>query len=456
MRCYECWNDVAAVPILEADAASMALARQQQIDAARDAKRALQRRRLRQLRLTSLAIFAVAASWFGYRTFIYEPPPVPLAAQPGIQLATGAAVWGIDAGDAGGLRATTAATALGDASALAWTRELGAPPVAPPIASADRIYAALEDARIVALDAATGEPVWTHQLPNQPVAAPSLAGGRLYVPQIAGRLLVLDGATGAPVLESPAATTSFTTSPLVSDGIAYIFGSGQLLAFDATTGANLWSHPIASNWAFVTPVLAGRYIAVATGNRTLIFDRLAGRQTYYYEFERAQPFSIVLAEDTVYTLSSRFGAAIDVESRRPWWEGGRKYWNQFWIWGMASEPPPPPSEWVTRRPPRDGFPVAVAADRLLVAGAGGDLRAISRLDGAPLWQVRTPEIAGAPTLAADGLLVVHHQSLALYDPADGRLLIDRPLPGDADLDSAIVTSHGTYALAKDGRLLALR
>ena len=456
MRCYECWNDVAAVPVLEADAASIALARQTQIDTRRDAKRASQSRRLRQIRLATFAILAVAVSCFGYRTFIYQPPPVPLGVERNLQLATGPDLWGIDAGDVRGTRSTTATTALGDGSSLAWQRDLGAAPVAPPIASADRVFAALHDGRIVALDAASGASVWTYQLPNEPVAAPTLAGDRLYVPQIAGRLLVLDATTGAPVVESPAATTAFTTSPLVADGIAYIFGTGQLLAFDATTGKQLWLERIDSNWAFVTPVLSGRYIAVATGDRTLIFDRLAGRQTYYYEFERAQPFSIVVADDTIYTLSSRFGAAIDIESRRPWWESGRKYWNQLWIWGMASAPPPPPSDWVTSRPSRDGFPAAVAPDRLLVTGAGGDLRAISRADGSPLWQVRTAEIAGAPTLAADGLLVVHAHSLGLYDPANGQIMRERALPGEAALDSAIVTSHGTYALAQDGHLFALR
>src|SRR5829696_2319402 len=98
MRCYECWNDVAAVPVLEADAASIALARQTQIDTRRDAQRASQSRRWRQIRLTTFAILAVAVLWFGYRTFIYQPPPVPLGLQPNVQLATGPDVWGIDAG----------------------------------------------------------------------------------------------------------------------------------------------------------------------------------------------------------------------------------------------------------------------------------------------------------------------------------------------------------------------
>jgi outer membrane protein assembly factor BamB len=455
-RCYECWNDVAAVPVLDPDIASVALVRQVERDAKVAAQRVQRQRRWQRVRQATIALLVLATAWYGYRTFIYEPPPVPPGTQPELALATPPGTWPIDGADAGGSHTTTASTALLRNGAISWSRELNGEPGGPLIADGERVYATFQDGRVVALDARSGAPAWTHELATRPVASPTIADGRLYVPQVTGRLLVLDAVTGEAIIESAATTTSFTTSPLIADGIAYLFGSGRLLALDAATGELLWSQVIESNWAFVTPVLSGRHIAVATGNRTLIFDRIDGVQTYFYEFERAQPFSIVIADDTVYSLSARFGAAIDIESRRPWWEGLRKYWNQLWVWGMAKEPPPPPSLWVTRRPPRDGFPVAVAPDRLLVGGAGGDLRALSRDDGAPLWQVRTPAILDAPVLAADGLLVAHEHSIALYDPGDGQRRAERAIPGDANLASVIVTGYGAFTLAADGRLTALR
>lgn len=464
-RCYECWNDVASAPILEPEASAAALARQTEADLAVSADRARRRERLKRLRRASTTVVILALAVLAYRLFLYTPPLPPLATQPSMQLDVSAATWPIEGGSLAGTRATDARPAL--AGAAAWTIALGVAPRTPLVAGADRLIAALENGRIVAIDARSGSTLWTAELPNPPVAAPTLAAGRVFVPQLSGRLLVLDADTGAPIYETPVVSTSFSTSPMVADGIVYLFGTGELVAFDAATGRLLWSQDIDSGWAFVTPVMAGAHIAVATGDRTLIFDRLRGTQTYYYEFERAQPYSIVLADDTVYSLSARFGAAMEVTSERPWWEYGRIYWTQFWVWGMAPEPPPPPSLWVTSRPPRDGYPVAVAADRILVAGNTpparnaaplGDLRAVARSDGAPLWQKQVDPIVAAPTLTADGLLVVHAQRLALYDIGDGRMLAERTLEvaAGATLESTVVTSHGTYAITSDGVLFALR
>ncbi len=464
-RCYECWNDVASTPVLPAAEGADARANQAASDDATRAARALRRQRWRRVRRATGAFFVLAVLAFGYRAFVYTPPLPPPASQPALQLESSAAVWPIESGSLAGTRSTTASAAL--AAPAGWTVELGSPPKTPLIAGADALFAALDDGRIVALDVATGRERWTLQLPNPPVAAPTLAADRLYVPQLSGRLLIVDARSGAPILETPTVSTSFTTSPMVADGVVYLFGTGEIVAFDAATGGRLWSQKIDSNWAFVTPVLAGPHIAVATGDRTLIFDRATGRQTYFYEFERAQPYSIVLADDTVYSLSGRFGAALDVRSERPWWERGRIVWTQFWVWGMASQPPPPPSLWVTSRPPREGFPSAVAADRVLLAGNTalvrnaapmGDLRAIARADGAPLWQQQVKLITAAPTLTPEGLLISHAGGLALYDIQDGHLLAERALdlaPG-APPTSVVVVSHGTYALAKDGRLIALR
>jgi outer membrane protein assembly factor BamB len=453
-RCYECWNDVSSAPVLSAHEGIRAIARQTATDLEEKAALAKRRAFWRRVRKVAIAFGAGVMTTVIYWTMIYSPPPPPPGSNPSLQTTVGDSTWPIESGGLSGARVSAVAPAL--TGGQPWALELGSAPATPMIASAEHVYLSLEDGRVVAIDARTGAEAWTHRLQNPPVAAPTLAAGRLYIPQLSGRVMILDAGSGEVFLETPVVPTSFTTSPMVVDGVVYLFGIGALVALDAETGARLWSQRIESNWAFVTPVLDGRYIAAATGDRTLIFDRLAGSQTYYYEFERAHPYSIVLADGTVYSLSARFGAAIDIESERPWWEGWRKYWNQFWIWGMAPAPPPPPSLWVTSRPPREGYPVAVAPDRLLVADATGDLRAISRADGSPLWQQRVEAIAAPPILTPAGLFLLHAQRLAIYNPENGELVTERALPGPAALESAIITSHGTYLLAEDGRLTALR
>ncbi|MCC6236753.1 MAG: PQQ-binding-like beta-propeller repeat protein [Dehalococcoidia bacterium] len=454
LRCYECWNDVANVPVLAAQEGIRAIARQTAADLA--AQSALERRRAfwRRVRKVTIAFAAGVLTTVLYFGFIYEPPLPPPGSEPGVTMTAEDGTWPIDGRTLAGTRATTLVPQLG--AGAGWSTPLGEGPRVPLVAGADLLYVCLEDGRILAIEQATGREAWSHVLANPPVAAPTLASGRLFVPQVSGRLLALDAATGDVVLETPVYPTAFTTSPMIVDGVAYLFGTGAIVALDATTGVRLWTQRVESNWAFVTPVLSGRYIAVATGDRTLIFDRVRGQQTYFYEFERAHPYSIVLAEDTVYSLSSRFGAAIDIHSERPWWESYRKYWNQFFVWGMAPEPPPPPSEWVTSRPPRDGYPAAVGADRLLVAGPTGDVRALSRADGSPIWQEQVDAVTAPPVLTGAGLLLLHPTHLAVYDPGDGHVVASRAMPGTARLESAVVTSSGTYVIAEDGQLTALR
>ena len=454
LRCYECWNDVAAVPVMAPHEGIRAIARQSAVDLA--AKSARERRKAfwRRVRKVTIAFTAGVLTTVIYFGFIYEPPAPPPGSDLGITMASDEGAWPIEGGTLAGTRATTLSPNLG--AVAAWSSALGATLRVPLVAGPELVYACLDDGRIVAIEQGTGREAWSYSLANPPVAAPTLASGRLFVPQVSGRLLALDAATGAVVLETPVYPTAFTTSPMIVDGVAYLFGTGAIVALDASTGVRLWTQRIASNWAFVTPVLAGRFIAVATGDRTLIFDRVRGQQTYFYEFERAHPYSIVLADDTVYSLSSRFGAAIDVHSERPWWESYRKYWNQFFVWGMAPEPPPPPSEWVTSRPPRDGYPAAVTSDRLLVAGPTGDVRAVSRSDGSTIWQQQLERVTAPPLLTGSGLLLLHPTRLAVYDPGDGHLVASRPMPDGATLDSAVVTARGTYVAAEDGTLTAFR
>lgn len=451
-RCYECWNDVAEVPTLEAEEAARLRARQDREDAILAGARARRRQRLRWVRNIVAATVVILLGWWVYQTFVYEPPPVPLPSSNARNTTATAGAWAISGGDLGATRSSPLPSRVG--ATEAWAADLGSPVVEAPVFDGERLYAALEDGRLVALDPASGAVEWTHPLSNAPFAAPTVAGDRLYVAERQGRLLVLDTASGDTLFETTTARRSFATSPLVIDGMAYVFGIGEVYGFDAENGELLWRREVSGNWAFVTPVVEGRYIAAATGDRVLIFDRLSGQQTYFYEFERAQPYSIVLDDGTVYAASGRFAAALDIESRRPWWESYRKYWNQFWIWGFTGAPPLPPRIWTAGEPPEDGFPMAVGPARLYVAGEGGDLVAISREAGDEVWRAKTAAISGPPTLTSDGLVVVHEDGIALHDPSDGRVLREQRFEGRA-LQAVTVTGAGTF-VAHEGGILALR
>jgi len=452
-RCHHCWNDIAGASLLEPAEAERRLALEERIDAERLATAARRRRQARTIRRTGFAMLVALVAWWGYRAFIYEPPPVPTPSSTERHTVASADTWPIAGGDLGATRRTEASAALDGAEA--WRTDLGGGPATVAVSDGERLYLTLLDGRIVALDVETGAELWTYRLQNFPFAAPTVAGDRLYVPLRQGILMAIDVHTGEDVGQSGATQTSFGTSPLVAGGMAYVFGTGELYGFDAETLERLWTVPIPSNWAFVTPALDGQYVAVATGNRTLAFDRVSGRETYFYEFERAHPYSIAIADGTIYTISPRFGAALDLASRRPWWEGVRAVWNQFWLWGMAPEVPPPASLWVIPEPPSEGLPVAIADDRLLLASAAGDLRAVDRANGKDLWRIDVAPLMQGPLLTPAGVLAVHPDRIVRYDLADGSVLGERVFEG-ASLFDAVVTARGTFVTTSTGSVIALR
>jgi outer membrane protein assembly factor BamB len=61
-----------------------------------------------------------------------------------------------------------------------WQRDLGSPLSAPPAPSADRLYLALKDGRILAMSLQTGDEIWSQKL-AEPAAGMLPAGDRLFV-----------------------------------------------------------------------------------------------------------------------------------------------------------------------------------------------------------------------------------------------------------------------------------
>ena len=350
-RCQHCLRDIARAKILEPDVAKRRLARQAVVEAERAAAAASHLRRVRYLRVLGVLLLLGLIGWWSYKLFIWEPPLVPLPSSAERTVISTADSWPTSGGDLAGTRSTSASPQLeGDA---AWSIELGVAPGTAMVADSERLYVTTVDDRIVALDLDDGNVAWEHQLSVVPFAAPTVAGDRLYVPMRAGQLLALDSGTGEEVFASLTQSTRFGTSPLVDDGVAYVFGIGAMFGFDAETGELLWRTEIDSPWGFVNPVLDDGFVATATGDRSLVFDRLTGLESYFYEFERANPYAIALVDGDVYTFSSRFGTAYEVESRRPWWEGTRAAWEQFWIWGMAPDVPAAAGA-LGREPPSEG------------------------------------------------------------------------------------------------------
>lgn len=165
----------------------------------------------------------------------------------------------IDRGSVGGLE-------------RAWTLRTGVPGVfeATPVARDGHLFLSTPTAGsrqdVLRVDGATGEVVWRRSLsvgaarpdPTRASRGVALGGGRVYVGTLDARVVALDAATGETIWEvrtaDPSAGYQHKQAPLYHDGTLYLGVSGGPLgirgfvrALDAATGAERWNwHSIPS------------------------------------------------------------------------------------------------------------------------------------------------------------------------------------------------------------------
>lgn len=452
-RCPHCLADVTQSAVLGVAAAEQ----HAEADRVDDAQRAQRRRRRsqREIWIRRGIVGAVLAyvAWWGYSTFIYEPPPVPIASSPAIALATAPEAWPIEGGNLGGTRAAQAPSTIGGTAA--WTVDLGGAMKTAMITDGDRLFVASDTNEIVALDVATGDQLWAQPLQNAPYSAPTVAGDLLYVALLQGKVIAFNVVTGEVAWEGPNSVGTFPSSPIVADGIVYVFGTHGVFGFDALTSERLMAVEHESTWATITPVIDGPYVSAAGGSDVKVVNRESGLQSYFLEFARSEPYSLIAADGEVFAIYRGTASAFDVTSQRPWWERFRAAWSQAWVIGWAPPPTAPPTIWFGGDAPRESLPAVLGEDRILIAGRAGELVALSRATGETLWSTTTAVAVAPPVLATDGLLLAHRNGLSLVDPATGDTILERPLP-DVVLTRIMVTTHGLFIGAADGTVRLLQ
>jgi outer membrane protein assembly factor BamB len=127
-----------------------------------------------------------------------------------------------------------------------------------------------EAAAIVALKAATGQPLWTH---DQAAAYPlACAGGLLYTPSDSS-LLALDMRTGRPVWSS--GYDGGPATPVIADGVAFATANGSLtskiVALNASTGALRWEISSPDMPAYVRLVVVDGILCAYAGREGAAF-----------------------------------------------------------------------------------------------------------------------------------------------------------------------------------------
>ena len=405
---------------------------------------------------------AVLVARWAWDNYLSTPSPLPLpaSASPGLEAEPLREAWPTPGGGLRQDRATEASPAIGGETA--WRTELPAAVLRPPVADAERLYLTFRDS-IAAYRLADGGKVWEIARPGL-LSAPSIAGGRLYLALRTGHVVAVEAATGAIAWSQRLGQELFST-PIPYRGAIHVYGPGRLYGLDAADGARLWDIGVEGRRAELSPLLDDDYLVVAASKAAVVYDRATGERVFRHPHTSLT--GLVLGEDRAYGVSPAFAAGIDPDSRLPWWEGTRLYWNWLWAFGAAPAPPRPDVEWVTRERPSDLltgagltqlFRPAHDGERLFASDSSGLLRAFDSSTGALLWERRFESLHGPPTATPAGLVVPLAGAIGLLDPASGEQTASHPLGAIAYRVGrwVLVLGGGTIVVDAPGVALALR
>ncbi len=327
-----------------------------------------------------------------------------------------------------------------------WTVNLPAPPAAAPVASGDRLFAALFDGRVVAISLVDGSELW--QVEQTVVGQPAAGGGLFHAATPAG-LVALEAETGEVRWLSPLEET--VSAPLLWNA-GWLIAAVEpdvLLALHAGIGGVVWRR-VFDGGISVRPTLAGDrlYVSLDSG-RIAALELLTGDVIWERSLGGA-PQEILLfgdlfvgATDNHFYRLSRDGAL-----RWRWRAGGdivglpavddeRVYFssldNILWALDRSSGG----QQWRELLPVRPTAGPRRAEDLIMQGGLSRELNLYGGADGAVYHRLQTSsEQAFAPLAVTDPL---SEGPLLVLVGNSGELQAVGRASGPVRLDPAVTT-----------------
>lgn len=364
----------------------------------------------------------------------------------------------------------TAHPALSSNPRLIWSVGIGAGDsrkgriTADPVVAEGRVFTLDADARVSAVSTA-GQLLWARDLRPENDAANDATGGglafgdgRLFVTTGFGRLSALDPATGAEIWHQDLRATG-SGKPSYKDGLVYLVAGDDVgWAIEAETGRIRWqlsaSPDIQNVLGGPAPALTEKYAIFAFGSGELqgafrrgglrLWDsQVAGQRS---GFSAALVGDItsdpVVVGDRIY-VGSHSGRTVALNIAN-----GERIWT------------------ATDGPMTTIWP---AQDSIFLVTERNELIRLDAEDGARIWSYTLPFFTASrpkrqseifvhhgPIIAGGNLIVASSDGIMrLYNPADGILRGEVPVPGGATTNP-VVAGGTLYLVSKNGQLLAFR
>ena len=335
----------------------------------------------------------------------------------------------------------------------------------PPAVVDGTLYVGTGDARILALDAATGDVLWERGV-SSPVDLPvTVAGDYLYVVLRNGHLLALDKSGGET-------RWRFTTSdivlatPLVHKGVVYLSARDHRLhAVDALTGESRWVYKLNAA-SLSSPATSDNILALGTEDGNIhLLDSRNGTPRRVYPTGIAIWSAPVIVEGRVFiTNNTGYARAIDLSPREiPFEKAMRALWWQLYLWQIAPPPPKPRGAiWLFSRKGESFVGNLAVAHGMVYLGSGrhgsdGSVYALDQSTGKMVWEFSSSApISSSPSIVGEIVYIgsddgVVHGLNALTGKEVSRFAIPGVVNGSP------VYSNGTlYVTTQGGIIYAMR
>ncbi|MEI6226608.1 MAG: PQQ-binding-like beta-propeller repeat protein [Deltaproteobacteria bacterium] len=199
----------------------------------------------------------------------------------------------------------------------------------------------------------------------------------------------------------------YLAAPAVGDGLAFIAGlDGRVFAFDAARGEFRWMYEYREEFGS-QPVVSGDLVYVATLEGTVLaLDAKTGTWKWHFRREPSAKFIILgvgrpTVVDGVLYQGFADGSVVALDAKT-----GAVKWD--------------------RKVGRGAYPdikadVLVSKDRVFVVSYGGQVAALDRQNGTPIWEAKAPDAYKA-ALDGDVLVVVTTKEVLGFDARSGKEL----------------------------------
>jgi len=269
-----------------------------------------------------------------------------------------------------------------------------------------KIFAATGFARIIALDAASGEKLWIHKAPSPIRGAPAVSDGRVFAVTIDNQLLVLNAETGERLwnhvgVQETAGLVGSASPAVARNTVVVPYSSGEVMALLTDDGRQVWSENLSAirrldplgDIAQVRglPVIDRDLVfAISHAGRMLAVDLRQGARAWQAELGGVQmPWA---AGDFLYLVTNDSQLVCLL----------RRDGRIRWVTPLPRFADPEEQE----EPIRWRGPV-LAGDRLVIAGSHGEVLSVSPYDGQPVGFISLGDgVAVSPVVANNSLYLV--------------------------------------------------